>query len=97
MGRRKFMSIEKIKKDLINEGVDPDDFNITILPNGYSLSPKWFYQIKNIAKDEDKPIKEDVDVTAETIVLTAQDVTMLADTVTQLATKIAELEGKISG
>ena len=41
------------EQEIINQGQDPNDFNIQITKEGYSITPKWFYEQKQIAKKED--------------------------------------------
>ena len=57
------MTLEEIKQELIDQSKDPNDFNIKITENGHSITPKWFYENKKIAKQEDEPIIESVDTT----------------------------------
>ena len=73
--------IGQLEQELIEQGKNPNDFNIRVTENGHTITPKWFYETKQIAKKEDKPIKEDIDVTAETVVYTTSDVADLAETV----------------
>lgn len=47
------MNIEEIKQGLIEQGINPEDFKINTSENGYSVTPKWFYETKQIAKKED--------------------------------------------
>jgi hypothetical protein len=47
------MTIEEIRQELVEQGKDPDDFTILITENGYSVTPKWFYETKQLAKQED--------------------------------------------
>ena len=47
------MTVEEIRQELISNGHDPDDFNIDVTENGYCVTPKWFYEIKQVAKKED--------------------------------------------
>ncbi len=66
------MTIEDIKQELINQNKNPDDFNIEIAENGYSVTPKWFYENKQVAKIEDDKLKIEIDLatamnTAETL------------------------------
>lgn len=70
------MTVEEIKQELIEQGKDPNDFNIEITKNGYSVTPKWFYEQKTIAKREDTKLKQGIDIstaqsTAKTIELLA--------------------------
>lgn len=54
------MTIDEIKQELIVQGREPDDFDITILEDGYSITPKWYYENKQIAKKEDIKVKNEV-------------------------------------
>lgn len=45
--------IEEIKNQLMQEGKDPNDFEIDVVGDSYSVTPKWFYEQKQIAKKED--------------------------------------------
>jgi hypothetical protein len=91
------MNLEGIKQELIEQGKSPDDFNIQIAEEGFLVTPKWFYEIKQIAKLLDKPTKDDIDITAETLVLTMMDVEDLAEMIVYALNKIDELEAKING
>lgn len=64
------MVIEDIKQELIGQGQDPEDFNITITENGYAITPKWFYEAKQIAKKEVE--KETEQLKKENLLLKAQ-------------------------
>ena len=44
---------QEIYNQLIERGENPEDFTITIFENGYSITPKWYYESKQIAKKED--------------------------------------------
>lgn len=89
------MTIDEIKQKLVEQGKDPNDFNIKIMQNSYSYTPKWFYEHKKIAKQQDKPIKEDVDVVAETAVTVMSDVSVTAETVAQLMVEIQILKSEL--
>lgn len=91
------MSIEEIRQDLINHGKDPNDFNITFTENGYSITPKWFYEQKQIAKQEDEPIIEDVNDVAELTTLVAMDKDEIAEMLVYTLQRIDELEEMING
>ena len=54
------MNIDEIKQELIEQGKSPDDFNIEITESGHSVTPKWFYESKQIAKKEDVKFKNEV-------------------------------------
>ena len=91
------MDIDKIKTNLIEQGLDVDDFKITILENGYSITPKWFYETKQIAKKEDKPIIEDVNDVAELTTIVAMDKDEIAEMLVYALQRIDELEARING
>jgi hypothetical protein len=91
------MVIEEIKQELIEQGKNPDDFNITITENGYSITPKWFYENKQIAKKEDKPIIEDVNDVAELTTIVAMDKDELAEMLVYALQRIDELEARMNG
>jgi hypothetical protein len=74
---------DKIKQELIDQGKDPNDFDIKTFKNAYSVTPKWFYEQKQIAKKENKPIIQDVDDVAEMLVYALQ--------------RIDELEARMNG
>lgn len=86
---------EEIKQELIEQGLDIEDFNINVTENGYSITPKWFYEQKQIAKQEDKPIKDDVQDVAITTAYVLEDTMTTAETVALLFIKISELEAEI--
>ena len=87
--------IEEIKNQLIQEGKDPNDFNITITENGYSITPKWFYETKQIAKQEDKPIIEDTNVIGETVAYNLIDMNDIAETLALVLIEINNLKAEI--
>lgn len=87
--------IERIKQELYEQGEDLNDFNVTITKNGYSITPKWFYETKQIAKKEDKSINEDVNVVAETTVITMDDINTTAETVALLIKEIKILKTEL--
>ncbi len=91
------MTIEEIKQELIEQGKDPNDFNIKIIENGYTITPKRFYETKQVARKEGKLMKEDVDVVAETLVLAMMDIEDLAGMLVYALNKIDELEAKLNG
>lgn len=87
--------IEEIKNQLMQEGKNPDDFEINVVGDSYSVTPKWFYEQKQIAKQEDKPIIEDVNDVAITTAYVLEDTMTTAETVALLFIKISELEAEI--
>lgn len=54
------MNIADIHEDLRASGKDPNDFTIRFLDNGYSVTPKWFYETKQIAKNEDLILSSEI-------------------------------------
>lgn len=91
------MTLEEIKEKLIKDGNDPNDFNIYITETGYSVTPKWFYEPKKIAKKEDKPIKEDVEEVANMTFITAMDKDELVEMLVIALMRIDVLEERING
>lgn len=96
------MTLEEIKQELIDNGQDPNDYEILITENSCQywkkgFEPQWFKNNKQIAKEEDEPIKQDVDIVAETTAITMMDMETLADTVVYLMGKVEELEGRLNG
>ena len=91
------MDIIIIEQELINQGRDPDDFYIKITENGYSVIPKWFYEIKQIAKKEDNPIIEDVTTVAEFAAISAMDKEEIAKMLVYALQRIDELEARLNG
>ena len=86
--------IEEIK-NLIEEGKDPNDFEIDVVGDSYSITPKWFYETKQIAQKEDKPIIEDVGAVGETIAYNFIDVNDLAETLAFIFIDIDNLISEI--
>lgn len=91
------MTIEDIKQELTEQGKDPNDFDIKIIKNGYSITPKWFYEQKQIAKKEDAPIIEDVNDVAEFATITALDKDEIAEMLVYALQRIDELEARLNG
>lgn len=89
--------IEEIKNQLMQEGKDPNDFEIDVVGDSYSITPKWFYENKQIAKEQDKPIIEDVNDVAELTTITAMDKDELAEMLVYALQRIDELEARING
>lgn len=85
------MIVEEYRQIIISQGFNPDDFEID--ENGFR--PKWYWENLQKAKQADKPIIEDINVTAETVVYTIEDVQMLADTVADLMQRVSELEARL--
>ncbi|EGW39092.1 hypothetical protein [Desulfosporosinus sp. OT] len=72
------ITLEQVEQELIQQGADPNDFNIKITETGYSVTPKWFYENKQIAKNEVGPTKEDVETVADTVVYLMGEVERLS-------------------
>ena len=89
--------IEEIKNQLMQEGKDPNDFEIDVVGDSYSITPKWFYEQKQIAKKEDEPIIEDVNDVAELTTIVAMDKDELAEMLVYALQRIDELEARING
>ena len=90
------MTIEQIRQQLIEEGINPDD--VLVLPNadgtGYQVWQKQYApDYARFADQQDTPIKEDVDTTAETVVYTAMDVQDLAEMLVYALEEIEALKG----
>lgn len=91
------MTLQEINQVLIQQGYNPDDFNIFTFENGYSVTPKRFYETKQIAKKEDKPIIEDINDVAELTTLTSMDKDEVAEMLVYALQRIDELEARING
>lgn len=89
------MTIDDIKQELISQGKDPDDFNIEITEDRYSITPKRFYEIKQIAKKEDKPIIEDVNAIGKTVAYNLIDMNDIAETLALVLIEINNLKAEI--
>ena len=89
------MTLAELENMLIEQGKDPNDFNITINEDSYSIAPKWFYEQKQIAKQEDKPIIEDVNDVGETIGYNLIDVNDLAEMLALALVEIDNLKSEI--
>jgi len=89
--------IEEIKNQLMQEGKDPNDFEIDVVGDSYSITPKWFYEQKQIAKKEDEPIIEDVNDVAELTTIVAMDKDDIAEMLVYALQRIDELEARING
>lgn len=90
------MILEEIKQELISAGKDPEDFNIEIKNNVIIITPKWFYEQKQIAKKEDAAIIQDVNDVAEFATIMAMDKDEIAEMLVYALQRIDELEAKIN-
>lgn len=82
------MTIDEIKQEIIDQGRDPEDFDIIITENGYAVTPKWFTETKWIARNEDRALGiELTDRELESIELGQQ--------LTDLELRILELEMRV--
>lgn len=93
------MDIEKVRQQLINENLNPDDY--VILPNadgtGYQAWKKEFApDFARFAIQEDKPQKEDIEVVAETAIYTAMDLQQVAEMLVYALQEIEELKGMVN-
>lgn len=89
--------IDVIKKEMILNGKNPDDYEIVITDEYYSISPKWYTLNKEIAKKEDVLIQDDVDLVAETTVFAMADIEVLAETLVYALNEIEVLKSEIEG
>lgn len=96
------MKIDVIKREMTNNGQDPNDYIIVI--NGdvvtvweKDFAPKPLLNARHLAKQEDKPIIEDVNATAELTAITAMDKDELAEMLVFALTRIDELEARLNG
>lgn len=87
--------IEEIKNQLMQEGKNPDDFEINVVGDSYSVTPKWFYEQKQIAKKEDKPIIDDVNTIGETVAYNLIDMNDIAETLAIVLIEINNLKAEI--
>lgn len=53
------MTYEEIVQEIIATGKNPDDFNITILDNGYKVEPRASYEIREVAKKENEFLEQE--------------------------------------
>lgn len=91
------MNIDEIKQELLEQGKNPDDFNVVITESGYSVTPKWYFEQKQIAKEEDKPIIEDVNDVAEFATITAMDKDEIAEMLVYALQRLDALEERLDG
>ena len=87
--------IEEIKNQLMQEGKDPNDFEIDVVGDSYSITPKWFYENKQVAKEQDKPIIEDTNVIGETVAYNLIDINDIAETLALVLIEINNLKAEI--
>ena len=89
--------MEDIINQLLADGKNPDDFNIEITENMVKVIPKWSFQPRQIAKEEDMPIIEDVNTVAELTTITAMDKDEIAEMLVYALQRIDELEARLNG
>jgi hypothetical protein len=53
------MTLEEIKQELLKNGKDPEDFDIVISESGHLVTPKWYYQHKQITRKEIEPVEQE--------------------------------------
>lgn len=90
------MDLETAKKDMIAKGLNPNDFNINIKEEMYSATPRRSYVAREVAKNEDKPIKSDVDEVAITSAFILEDSMTTAEMVGMALLEIEELKAEIA-
>ncbi|WP_324824974.1 hypothetical protein [Sinanaerobacter sp. ZZT-01] len=61
------------------------------------MGPKWYYENKQIAKQEDEPIIEDLESVAELTTFTSMDKDEIAEALVMALQRIDKLEEKING
>lgn len=88
--------MEVIRQELVNNGKNPEDFNIEVKENFIKVTPKWSYQIRQLVKEEDRPIIEDVNAVGETLAFVLMDNNDIAETLAFALLKISELETEIA-
>lgn len=76
---------------IISQGYNPNDFEI----DETGFRPKWYWETLQRTRKEAKPLTEDINVTAETLVYTIEDVQTLAATVAVLMQRVSELETRL--
>lgn len=70
-------------------GLNPNDFNITILEGGYKIEPTTSYEVRKVAKEEDVNIALKVtDLELENI--------QLGQLVTELELQLLKLKGGVN-
>ena len=92
------MTSDDIKKELIEQGLNPEDYSILLEKNGYQI---WKKEVApnyaRFATQEDKPIKLDINDVAEFTTVIATDKDEIAEMLVYALQKIQELEGKLNG
>lgn len=91
------MPRNEMEKEIIEQGMNPKDFDIFIEDDRRGYTPKWSYETKEIAKKEDKPIIDDVDTVADLVATTSIDKDELAEMLVYAMQRIDELEVKLNG
>jgi hypothetical protein len=61
------MNFQDIILEIEKAGRNPNDFNITIFEGGYKVEPKASLEPRIIAREEDAPIKSELEITQEAI------------------------------
>lgn len=92
------ITIDEIKKNLIDLGLNPNDYLILLNEDSYEV---WKKEVSpnyaRFATQEDKPIKLDINDVAEFTTIIATDKDEIAEMLVYALQKIQELEGKING
>lgn len=89
--------ILEIIHELEQAGQNPLDFNITIFEGGCKVEPRYSFEPRMIAKEEDRPIIQDINDVAELTTLTAIDKDEIAEMLVFALQRIDELEDRLNG
>jgi hypothetical protein len=61
------MTLQQIIAEIEQAGMNPNDFNITIFDGGYKVEPRASYEPRQIAREEDNPIKTELETTQQAV------------------------------
>lgn len=92
---RNELTYESISANLIAQGKNPADFKIDIYEDGYNVTPLPSYFQRLVAKQEDEPIKLDVNDIGEVLGITLDDTMSMAETVGVLVDIVMNLQARI--
>lgn len=88
------MTIDEMKKQMIKDGQDPNDYCIFQSEFGFSVFKKEFSPSHAKYTDqENQPVKEDLEVVAETSVNASMDLQEIANTLVYALEEIEKLKG----
>lgn len=62
-------TIDEVKRELIDAGKRPDDFDIKVFEDGYSIVPKMSHMIREITLEETLPVVENLSITGREVAL----------------------------